>query len=257
VIQLTGVSKSFGATRVLDRLDLTIAPGSFVGLLGPSGSGKTTILRLIAGLEQATEGEIEIAGRAAADLKPGERGVGFVFQSYALFKHMTVFENVAFGLRVRPRRERGSEAEIRATVERLLALVRLEGLGPRLPAQLSGGQRQRVALARALAVEPRILLLDEPFGALDKDVREELRDHLRRLHDALGMTTVFVSHDQEEALALADRVVVLQNGRITADAITTDAITGELHLDRTGAAQARRAAPRGVLVPGIPRFASG
>ncbi len=238
MIRLAGVTKSFGATRVLDRLDLHIAPGSFVGLLGPSGSGKTTILRLIAGLEQATEGGIEIGGRPADRLRPGERGVGFVFQSYALFKHMTVFENVAFGLRVRPRRARGSEAGIRAAVERLLAMVRLEGLGPRLPAQLSGGQRQRVALARALAVEPRILLLDEPFGALDQQVREELRDHLRRLHDALGMTTVFVSHDQDEALALADRVVVLNRGRIAADAVPS-----ELHLGGAGAIHASVPAP--------------
>ncbi|MBV8615792.1 MAG: ATP-binding cassette domain-containing protein [Acetobacteraceae bacterium] len=219
MIRFVGVAKSFGATRVLDRLDLHITPGSFVGLLGSSGSGKTTILRLIAGLELVTDGSIEIGGRPADRLRPGERRVGFVFQNYALFKHMTVFENVAFGLRVRPRRARSSEAGIRAAVERLLALVRLEGLGPRLPAQLSGGQRQRVALARALAVEPRILLLDEPFGALDQQVREELRGHLRRLHDSLGTTTVFVSHDQEEALALADRVIVLNRGRIAADLV--------------------------------------
>jgi sulfate/thiosulfate transport system ATP-binding protein len=218
MIRFHDITKNFGATGVLRSIDLTIARGSFVALLGASGSGKTTLLRLLAGLEHPDSGSIEIDGQPVDSLRPGERSMGFVFQNYALFGHMTVFENIAFGLRVRPRARRGSQAEIHTAVERLLSLVKLEGLGARLPAQLSGGQRQRVALARALAVEPRILLLDEPFGALDRQVRDELRIWLRQVHDALGMTTVFVSHDQEEALALADRVVILRNGEIIADA---------------------------------------
>ncbi len=217
MIRLRGVVKSFGPGRVLDGVDLDIAEGSFVALLGPSGSGKTTLLRLMAGLEQEDSGEITIAGQDARALKPGERKLGFVFQNYALFGHMTVFENIAFGLRVKKRGQRPSEVAIRATVERFLAMMQLEGLGPRLPGQLSGGQRQRVAFARALAVEPRILLLDEPFGALDREVRESLRVSLRKLHDDLGLTTVFVSHDEEEAHALADRVVTLDQGRIAQD----------------------------------------
>jgi sulfate/thiosulfate transport system ATP-binding protein len=217
MIHLSGISKVFGATRVLDGIDLHVAAGSFTALLGRSGSGKTTLLRLLAGLEWCDAGQIAINGIDATHLKPGARDIGFVFQSYALFGHMSVFENIAFGLRVRPRHRRQSEAQIRQTVERLLAMIRLEGLGTRLPSQLSGGQRQRVALARALAVEPRILLLDEPFGALDREVREELRDALRTLHDELRLTTVFVTHDEHEAHALADRIVVLDRGRITQD----------------------------------------
>ena len=228
MIRIAGLTKGFGPTRVLDGIDLDIEPGSFVALLGPSGSGKTTLLRLLAGLERADAGHIEIGGLAATNLPPGQRRIGFVFQSYALFGHMTVFENIAFGLRVRPRRQRPNQAEIRDRVEGLLALVRLEGLGARLPAQLSGGQRQRVALARALAIEPRILLLDEPFGALDRQVRDELRAWLRRLHVELGITTVFVSHDQEEALSLADRVSVLHQGQVAADAPASRLRAGEI-----------------------------
>jgi sulfate transport system ATP-binding protein len=228
MIRIAGLTKGFGPTRVLDGIDLDIEPGSFVALLGPSGSGKTTLLRLLAGLERADAGHIEIGGLAATNLPPGQRRIGFVFQSYALFGHMTVFENIAFGLRVRPRRQRPNQAEIRDRVEGLLALVRLEGLGARLPAQLSGGQRQRVALARALAIEPRILLLDEPFGALDRQVRDELRAWLRRLHVELGITTVFVSHDQEEALSLADRVIVLHQGQVAADAPASRLRAGEI-----------------------------
>ncbi len=220
MIEVRNLRKRFGATTILDGVDLHVAAGSFVALLGPSGSGKTTLLRVLAGLEAVDGGSVSIDGRPATHLAPGERSIGFVFQNYALFAHMTIFENIAFGLRVRPRRTRPSEAEIKARVERLLAMMRLPGLGARLPSQLSGGQRQRVALARALAVEPRILLLDEPFGALDHEVREELRLELRRVHDELGITTVFVSHDQDEAFALADRVVTLNHGRITADRAT-------------------------------------
>lgn len=214
MIRLSGITKSFGASGVLRGIDLTIPSGSFTALLGPSGSGKTTILRLIAGLETPDSGEILINSRNATTLRPGERNLGYVFQNYALFSHMTVFENIAFGLRVRSRSKRPREAEIRETVERLLAMVHLEGLGPRLPAQLSGGQRQRVALARALAVEPRILLLDEPFGALDRTVREALRHALRDLHEKFGLTTIFVSHDHEEAESLANHIVHLDKGRI-------------------------------------------
>ena len=214
MIEMRGITKSFGAGRILDGIDLNIDKGSFVALLGPSGSGKTTLLRMMAGLDAPDAGTLSIDGRDTAGLRPGERRAGFVFQGYALFTHMTVFENVAFGLRVKKRGERPDEAGIREKVEALLAMVQLEGLGPRLPSQLSGGQQQRVALARALAVEPAILLLDEPFGALDHDIRQSLRDQLRALHDRLGLTTVFVSHDQDEAHALADRVIVLDRGRI-------------------------------------------
>jgi sulfate transport system ATP-binding protein len=220
MIRIVGLTKSFGATPVLQGLDLDVEAGRFVALIGPSGSGKSSLLRLLAGLEYPDAGSIAIDGRSALDLKPGERSIGFVFQNYALFGHMTVFENIAFGLRVRPRAQRGSRAEIRAAVERLLAMTRLVGLGHRLPAQLSGGQRQRVALARALAIQPRILLLDEPFGALDQEVRVRLGGELRRLHDELGTTTLFVTHDQHEAAALADRVVSLRAGRIEADTYT-------------------------------------
>ena len=217
MIRLQQIRKALGANRVLDGVDLDVAAGSFVALLGPSGSGKTTLLRVIAGLEQADSGAIAIDGQDAAHLPPGARRVGFVFQSYALFGHMTVFENIAFGLRVKPRGQVPRESEIRKTVGDLLAMIRLEGLGARMPQQLSGGQRQRVALARALAVQPRILLLDEPFGALDQDVRHTLRLELRRLHDTLGLTTLFVTHDEQEAEALADRVVRFDRGRIVSD----------------------------------------
>lgn len=215
MIRLVGLTKQVGANRILDGLSLHVAEGSFVALLGPSGSGKTTLLRVIAGLDEADSGTLHLAGRPADDLPPGRRGLGFVFQGYALFEHMTVARNIAFGLQVRrpcpPRRE------IAATVERMLALVRLQGLGDRLPSQLSGGQRQRVALARTLAVEPRILLLDEPFGALDRQVREELRLELRRIHNTLGTTTLFVTHDEEEAMELADRAVLLEGGRMVGE----------------------------------------
>lgn len=214
MIRMQGIARAFGPGRVLDGIDLDIARGSFVALLGPSGSGKTTLLRIMAGLDRPDAGTLFIDGKDSTRLRPGQRKAGFVFQGYALFTHMTVFENVAFGLRVRPRAERPTEADIHTKVENLLAMMRLDGLGPRLPSQLSGGQQQRVALARALAVEPVILLLDEPFGALDHDVRQSLRDELRKLHNRLGLTTVFVSHDQDEAHALADRVVLLDHGRI-------------------------------------------
>ena len=184
-------------------------------MLGPSGSGKTTLLRVIAGLNAADSGTLRLAGRTAHDLPPSRRGLGFVFQGYALFEHMTVARNIGFGLSMR--RPRPPRRAIAATVERMLALVRLQGLGDRLPSQLSGGQRQRAALARTLAVEPRILLLDEPFGALDRQVREELRLELRRIHDALGTTTLFMTHDQDEALALADRAVLLDRGRLAGE----------------------------------------
>jgi sulfate/thiosulfate transport system ATP-binding protein len=213
-IALHDVTKRFGAFAALHHVDLDINAGELVALLGPSGSGKTTLLRIIAGLAWPDEGEVRFDGEDALSRSVGERNVGFVFQHYALFRHMTVFENVAFGLRARRRRRRPHAAEIRARVERLLELVQLGPLGDRLPAQLSGGQRQRVALARALAIEPRILLLDEPFGALDAKVRKELRRWLRHLHDEIQVTSVFVTHDQEEALELADRVVVLDKGRV-------------------------------------------
>jgi sulfate transport system ATP-binding protein len=215
MIRLRGVSKRIGASTILQDIDPDIEAGSFVALLGPSGSGKTTLLRVIAGLDQPDRGTLELDGRPAIDLPPGKRGLGFVFQSYGLFEHMTVAGNIAFGLQVH--RPRPPRAAIDDVVQRMLTLVHLEGLGPRLPAQLSGGQRQRVALARTLAVEPRILLLDEPFGALDRQVREELRGALRRIHDTLGMTTLFVTHDQEEAAALADRAVLLERGRVVGE----------------------------------------
>jgi sulfate/thiosulfate transport system ATP-binding protein len=213
-IALHNVTKRFGEFPALHDVDLDIESGELVALLGPSGSGKTTLLRIIAGLSWPDQGEVRFDGEDALSRSVGERNVGFVFQQYALFRHMTVFENVAFGLRARPRRLRPRESEIRARVEKLLELVQLGPLGDRLPAQLSGGQRQRIALARALAIEPRILLLDEPFGALDAKVRKELRRWLRQLHDEIHVTSVFVTHDQEEALELADRVVVLDKGRI-------------------------------------------
>ncbi len=213
-IEVRHVSKSFGAFRALDDVCLHVETGELVALLGPSGCGKTTLLRIIAGLEQPDLGSIYLHGHKAKHQSVQQRRVGFVFQHYALFRHMTVFENVAFGLRVRPRRLRPPEAVIRRKVHELLGLVQLEWLADRYPAQLSGGQRQRIALARALAVEPQMLLLDEPFGALDAQVRKELRRWLRRLHDEIHVTSVFVTHDQEEALELANRVVVMNHGRI-------------------------------------------
>jgi sulfate transport system ATP-binding protein len=213
-IKIENVSKRFNDFVALDRVNLTIEPGELVALLGPSGSGKTTLLRVIAGLEVPDEGRIYFDSEDATDKDVREREVGFVFQHYALFRHMTVFENVAFGLRVKPKRERPSEAAIREKVHGLLNLVQLDWLGDRYPHQLSGGQRQRIALARALAIEPKVLLLDEPFGALDAKVRKDLRRWLRRLHDEIQLTSVFVTHDQEEALEVSDRVVLFDHGRI-------------------------------------------
>jgi sulfate/thiosulfate transport system ATP-binding protein len=213
-IEVRNLRKVFGDFVALDDVSLTVPGGELVALLGPSGSGKTTLLRIIAGLEPADEGTIHFHGEDATGQPVRERQVGFVFQHYALFRHMTVFENVAFGLRVRPRRVRPSESEIRDTVMGLLTLVQLDVLADRRPSELSGGQRQRVALARALAVKPRVLLLDEPFGALDAKVRKELRRWLRRLHEEVHVTSVFVTHDQEEALEVSDRVVIMNAGRI-------------------------------------------
>ena len=213
-IEIRHITKHFGAFRALNDVSLDIASGELVALLGPSGCGKTTLLRIIAGLESADAGSILFSGADTTDVHVRERQVGFVFQHYALFRHMTVAENVAFGLRVKPRRERPSDAQIKAKVHELLGLVQLDWLADRYPSQLSGGQRQRIALARALAVEPKVMLLDEPFGALDAKVRKELRRWLRRLHDELHVTSIFVTHDQEEALEVADRVVVMNKGRI-------------------------------------------
>jgi sulfate/thiosulfate transport system ATP-binding protein len=213
-IEVKNLVKSFGTFKALDGVDLKVADGELLALLGPSGSGKTTLLRIIAGLEWPDSGDIHFDGENALSRGARERHVGFVFQHYALFRHMTVFENVAFGLRVQPRKLRKSEAEIRARVKELLDLVQLDWLADRYPNQLSGGQRQRIALARALAIEPRILLLDEPFGALDAKVRKELRQWLRSLHNEIHVTSIFVTHDQEEALEVAHRVVVMDKGRI-------------------------------------------
>ena len=213
-IEIRNVSKRFGDFHALRDVSLTIESGELIALLGPSGCGKTTLLRIIAGLETADAGSIHFSGEDTTDVHVRERQVGFVFQHYALFRHMSVFENVAFGLRVKPRRHRPTEAQIKKKVMDLLALVQLDWLAERFPAQLSGGQRQRIALARALAVEPKVLLLDEPFVALDAKVRKELRRWLRRLHDELNVTSIFVTHDQEEALEVADRVVVINQGRI-------------------------------------------
>jgi sulfate transport system ATP-binding protein len=216
-IEVRHVNKRFGATVVCDDLNLDIPNGDLVALLGPSGSGKTTLLRIIAGLEVPDSGSVLFHGEDATNADVRDRQVGFVFQHYALFGHMTIFENVAFGLRVRPRAFRPSEATIRAKVGELLKLVQLDWIADRFPHQLSGGQRQRIALARALAVEPKVLLLDEPFGALDAKVRKELRRWLRRLHDEMHVTSVFVTHDQEEAMEVADRIVVMNHGRIEQD----------------------------------------
>ncbi len=213
-IHIRKLHKHFGHFAALAGVDLDIASGELIALLGPSGSGKTTLLRAIAGLEFPDHGQILFGDEDMAHRPVRERRIGFVFQHYALFKHMSVLDNVAFGLRVKPRRERLGEALIRARARELLELVQLGGLEKRFPAQLSGGQRQRVALARALAIEPRVLLLDEPFGALDARVRKDLRQWLRELHRKTGYTTIFVTHDQEEALELADRVVVMNQGAI-------------------------------------------
>jgi sulfate transport system ATP-binding protein len=213
-IGVRDVSKRFNEFTALDRVSLDINSGGLIALLGPSGSGKTTLLRIIAGLEWPDSGDIYFDGADALTRATADRHVGFVFQHYALFRHMTIFENVAFGLRSRPRKSRPHEAAIRKRVGELLDLVQLNWLADRYPHQLSGGQRQRIALARALAVEPRVLLLDEPFGALDAKVRKELRRWLRHLHDEIQVTSVFVTHDQEEALEVADRIVVLDKGQI-------------------------------------------
>jgi sulfate/thiosulfate transport system ATP-binding protein len=213
-IQIRNIHKSFGEFSALGDVSLDVPSGELVALLGPSGCGKTTLLRIIAGLESADLGRVLLDGDDASETHVRERQVGFVFQHYALFRHMTVFDNVAFGLRVKPRATRPSETEIARKVHALLDLVQLDWLAKSFPPQLSGGQRQRIALARALAVEPRVLLLDEPFGALDAQVRKELRRWLRRLHDELHVTSVFVTHDQEEALEVADRVVLMDHGRI-------------------------------------------
>ena len=209
-IEIEGVNKRFGNFVALDNVSVDLPTGQLTALLGPSGGGKSTLLRIIAGLEQADSGSVRIEGVEATHLPARKRNVGFVFQHYAAFKHLSVRRNIAFGLEIRHR----PKAEIRARVDELLALVHLEQFADRLPSQLSGGQRQRMALARALAVEPKVLLLDEPFGALDAKVRKELRDWLRRLHDEVHVTTVFVTHDQEEALEVADSIVVINAGRI-------------------------------------------
>jgi sulfate transport system ATP-binding protein len=213
-IEVQHIRKQFGQFTALDDVSLKFPDGELTALLGPSGCGKTTLLRIIAGLEAPDSGAVLLDGQDASTRHVRERQVGFVFQHYALFKHMTVFENVAFGLRVKPRRERPSELQIRERVKQLLELVQLDWIADRYPPQLSGGQRQRIALARALAVEPRVLLLDEPFGALDAKVRKELRRWLRRLHDELHVTSIFVTHDQEEALEVADQVVLMNKGHI-------------------------------------------
>ena len=213
-IVIDAVAKRFGQFAALNGVSLEARPGEFLALLGPSGSGKTTLLRMIAGLDFPDSGHVLFDGTDMTDTPAAERRIGFVFQNYALFRHMTVADNIAFGLTVRARRDRPAKADIAGRVAELLELIQLPDLGHRYPAQLSGGQRQRVALARALAVEPRLLLLDEPFGALDAKVRKDLRRWLRDLHDRLGLTSVFVTHDQEEALELADRVVIMNRGVI-------------------------------------------
>jgi len=224
-IEVQNIHKTFGAYHALKDVSLHIRDGELVTLLGPSGSGKTTLLRIIAGLEEPDfhpGSAIRFHGEDVRETQIGRRQVGFVFQHYALFRHMTVFENVAFGLRVRPRKVRPGKAEISERVHALLKLVQLDGLSGRYPSQLSGGQRQRVALARALAIEPKVLLLDEPFGALDAKVRQGLREWLRRLHDEIHVTTILVTHDQEEALEVADRVVVMNEGRIEQEGTPED-----------------------------------
>src|SRR5262245_18970748 len=223
-IEVRGLSKTFGRFQALRDVSLRVASGELVALLGPSGSGKTTLLRIIAGLEAADTGSVILDGEDATDRNARDRRVGFVFQHYALFRHMSVFENVAFGLRVRPRGTRPDESDIRRRVKDLLELVQLDFMADRRPSELSGGQRQRVALARALAVEPKVLLLDEPFGALDARVRQELRRWLRRLHDDIHLTSVFVTHDQEEALELADRFAVMNHGVLEQEGTPEDVV---------------------------------
>lgn len=213
-ITVRNIVKGFGQYPALRDVSIEIEDGAFVALLGPSGSGKTTLLRIIAGLETAESGHILFAGEDVTERPPQDRGIGFVFQNYALFRHMTVANNIAFGLHVMKRGQRPGKAAIAARVDELLGLVQLSGYGSRYPAQLSGGQRQRVALARALARDPKILLLDEPFGALDAKVRRELRDALREIHDRVGLTSIFVTHDYEEAFGLADKVAILGHGKI-------------------------------------------
>jgi sulfate transport system ATP-binding protein len=213
-IEIRNLSKRLGGKTILDHVSLDIPEGSLLALLGPSGSGKTTLLRIIAGLETPDEGDVSVRGEASGSRRAQDRNVGFVFQHYALFPHMSVRQNIAFGLEVKPRAQRPAREAIRARVDELLALIQMDSYGHRLPSELSGGQRQRVALARALAVEPRVLLLDEPFGALDAQVRAELRHWLRRLHDVAKVTTVLVTHDQEEAMEVADTVAVMNRARI-------------------------------------------
>jgi len=211
---IDSITKKFARFPALNGVSLTAPQGAFVALLGPSGSGKTTLLRILGGLEHADHGAVRFADLNWLDMPARERKAGFVFQNYALFRHMSVAKNIAFGLEVRPRAQRPSRADIKHRVQELLALVQLDGLGDRYPSQLSGGQRQRVALARALAIEPRMLLLDEPFGALDAKVRKDLRIWLRHIHDQAGVTSIFVTHDQDEAFAVADLVAVMNAGRI-------------------------------------------
>jgi len=213
-IEIRELNKHYNSFHALIDVNLDIESGELISLLGPSGSGKTTLLRTIAGLESYSGGQIIFGGEDTAKQPLGKRGIGFVFQHYALFRHMTVFENIAFGLTCKPKKERPSKERIREKVQELLSLVQLDNLAQRFPSELSGGQRQRVALARALAVEPKVLLLDEPFGALDAKVRKDLRKWLRRLHDELHITSIFVTHDQEEALEVADRIVIMHKGRI-------------------------------------------
>lgn len=213
-IEIEAISKEFGTSAALQPVSLSIPSGSLVALLGPSGSGKTTLLRILGGLEFPSAGRVLFDGKDATGLTVQERRAGFVFQSYALFRHMSVFDNIAYGLRARPRKTRPAAPEISRRVTTLLDLIKLPDIGARYPSQLSGGQRQRVALARALAIEPRMLLLDEPFGALDAKVRKELRQGLRDIHDTTGLTTIFVTHDQDEAMELADLIVVMSMGRI-------------------------------------------
>jgi len=213
-IHIRNISKNFGKFAALQDVDFSVEGGELVALLGPSGSGKTTLLRVIAGLEFAEKGQIFYGDRDVSDRNAYQRKAGFVFQHYALFQHLNVFENVAFGLRVRKRKDRPAEAQIRARVEQLLETVQLGAFAKRLPVQLSGGQRQRIAFARALAIEPEVLLLDEPFGALDAKVRKELRHWLRHFHDTTHLTSLFVTHDQEEAFEVADRVVIIDKGQV-------------------------------------------
>jgi len=213
-IEVRQITKIFGTFKALDNINLSVKTGELIALLGPSGSGKTTLLRIIAGLETADGGEILFHGDDAKNKKTKDRNVGFVFQHYALFRHMTVFENIAFGLKVKPKKLRPTKDQIKNKVHELLKLVQLDWVADRYPSQLSGGQRQRIALARALAIEPKVLLLDEPFGSLDAKVRKELRQWLRRFHDNLHITTLFVTHDQEEALEVADKIVVMNQGKI-------------------------------------------